>query len=67
MSAARVTEVTCSSKTSLKDAVEQGLKRAGKTLRNVESALVKDLKVKIGGENVKEYRVVLKVTHALDS
>ena len=67
MPAARVTEIIASSKTSVKDAVEQGVKRVGKTFRNVDSALIKDLKVKIGGEKVKEYRVVLKVTHALDS
>lgn len=67
MSAARVTEIIASSKTSVKDAVEQGVNCASKTFRNVESALVKDLRVKIGGEKIKEYRVVLKVTHALDS
>jgi len=67
MPSAHVTEIIASSKTSVKDAIEQGVKLAGKTLRNVESALVKDLRVKVGGEKVKEYRVVLKVTHALDS
>ena len=67
MSSARVTEIIASSKTSVKDAIEQGIKRASKTFRNVDSALVKDLNVKVGGEKVKEYRVVLTVTHALDS
>ncbi|MEM1235180.1 MAG: dodecin family protein, partial [Pseudomonadota bacterium] len=38
MSVARVTEIIASSKKSFDDAVEQGVDRASKTLKNVESA-----------------------------
>ena len=37
MSVARVTEITSSSKKSFQDAIEQGIARASKTLKNVEA------------------------------
>ncbi len=45
MSVARVTEIISSSKKSFDDAIEKGIKRAAKTLKNVEGAWVKQQKV----------------------
>ena len=42
MSIARVTEVVASSKKSFDDAIEDGAKRATKTLNNVTGAWVQD-------------------------
>ena len=42
MSVARVTEITASSKKSFDDAVKGGIKRATKTLKNVEGAWIQD-------------------------
>jgi len=46
-------------------AVKKGVKRATKTLRNVQSAWVKDQNVMVKDGEVVEYRVVLKITFIL--
>ncbi len=66
MSIARVTEITAASKKSFEHAIEKGIKRACKTLKNVEGAWVKDQKVIIKDGAIVEYRVNLKVTFVLD-
>lgn len=65
MSVARVTEIIASSTKGFDDAVEEGVKRASETLKNVEAAWVKDQKVVIKNGKIAEYRVVLKVTFIL--
>jgi flavin-binding protein dodecin len=65
MSVARVTEIISSSKTNFEDAVEKGINRAVKTLKNVEGAWVKSQKVIVKNGKISEYRVNLKVTFIL--
>ena len=65
MSVARVTEIISSSKKSFEDAIEQGIDRAAKTLKNVEGAWVKEQKVLVKNGKISEYRVDLKVTFIL--
>jgi dodecin len=62
MSVARVTEIISSSKKSFEDAIEKGIKRAAKTLKNVEGAWIKQQKVIVKDGKITEYRVDLKVT-----
>lgn len=66
MSVARVTEITAASKKSFEDAIEVGISRAVKTLKNVEGAWVQDQKVTVKKGKIAEYRVNLKVTFILD-
>jgi flavin-binding protein dodecin len=66
MSVARVTEIISSSTKSFEDAVNQGVKRANKTLRNVRGAWVQDQQVKVSDGKIVEYRVNLKVTFVLE-
>lgn len=66
MSVARISEIQSTSKKSFEDALEQGVKRASKTLRNVTGAWIKDQRVKIAKGKVVEYRVLMKVTFVLD-
>ncbi len=66
MSVARVTEIISSSKKSFEDAIENGVDRACKTLKNVQGAWVQDQKVVIDDGKIDEYRVVLKVTFVLE-
>ena len=66
MSVARVTEIIASSKKSFDDAVENGVERACKTLKNVTNAWVQDQKVVVEDGKIAEYRVNLKVTFILD-
>jgi hypothetical protein len=65
MSVARVTEIISSSKKGLEDAIEKGVSRASKTLKNVEGAWVQDIKTVVKDGKVAEWRVVLKVTFIL--
>ena len=65
MSVARVTEIISSSKKNFEDAVQKGINRAVKTLKNVEGAWVKSQKVIVKNGKISEYRVNLKVTFIL--
>jgi dodecin len=67
MSVARVTEIIAASPKSFDDAIELGVKRAHKTLKNVRGAWVEGMKVEIEKGKIKEYRVNLKVTFVLTS
>ncbi len=66
MAVARVTEISATSPKSFDDAVQQGIGRATKTLRNVRSAWVKEQRVDIKGDQIVEYQVNLMVTFILD-
>jgi flavin-binding protein dodecin len=65
MSVARVTEIIAESTKSFDDAVQVGIKRAVKTLKNVEGAWVQDQKVVVHDGKIAAYRVNLKVTFIL--
>ncbi len=52
MAVARVTEIISSSNKSFEDAVEKGIARAVKTLKNVEGAWVKGQKIVVKTENL---------------
>lgn len=66
MAVARVTEIISGSKKSFNDAIEQGIERANKTLKNVSGAWIQDQKIVIEKGKVVEYRVALKVTFVLE-
>jgi dodecin len=63
---ARVTEISASSPNSFEDAIKVGLDRATQTLRNVESAWVKDQNIMLEGGQIKAYKVNLLVTFVLE-
>jgi len=65
MSVARTTEITSSSKKSFDDALEQGIKRAAKTLDNITGAWVKDQDVVIDDGKIVQYKVRMMVTFVL--
>jgi flavin-binding protein dodecin len=65
MSVARVTEITASSKVSFQDALEKGIERANKTLKNVKGAWIQEQKVEVEDGRVVAYRVNMKVTFVL--
>ncbi len=66
MTVAKVTEIISSSPKSFDDAIDEGVSRACKTLKQVRGAWVKDQQVRIKDDKVTEYRVTLKVTFVLD-
>ena len=66
MSVAKITEISAQSPESFQHAVQQGLARASKTLKNVQSAWVKDHEVILKNGKIDSYRVHMKVTFVLD-
>jgi dodecin len=66
MAVARVTEISSTSPKSFDDAIQQGISRATKTLRNVRSAWVKEQRVDVRNDKIAEYQVNLMVTFVLD-
>jgi flavin-binding protein dodecin len=67
MSVAKVTEVSATSPRSFEDALQQGLARAGKTLRHIRSAWIKEQHVRCDEKGkISEYQVNMMVTFVLD-
>jgi dodecin len=66
MTVAKVSEITSTSTRSFEDAVERGIKRASKTLKNVTSAWIADQEVEIEKGKVTGYRVRMRVTFVLE-
>ena len=66
MTVARVTEMSAISDQSFEDAINMAVNRATQTLRNVESAWVKDMNVLIENGNIQGYKVNLAITFVLE-
>jgi flavin-binding protein dodecin len=66
MAVARVTEISSTSEKSFEDAIQQGVLRATKTLRNVRSAWVKEQQVHVSNGSITEYQVNMLVTFVID-
>jgi len=66
MTVARVTEMSATSDQSFEDAINMAVNRATQTLRNVESAWVKDQNVLIENGNIQGYKVNVAITFVLE-
>ena len=66
MAVAEVSEISATSAKSFEDAIQQGLTRAAKTLRNIRGAWVKEQHVRCEGSRITEYQVNMMVTFVLD-
>ena len=66
MTVAKVSEITSTSSKSFADAIEKGIKRADKTLKNVSSAWIADQEVEISKGKVTAYRVRMRITFVLE-
>jgi flavin-binding protein dodecin len=66
MSVAKVSEISATSTKSFEDAINQGLSRASRTLRNVRSAWIKEQQVRVSDGRITEYQVNMMVTFVLD-
>ncbi len=67
MSIAKVSEISSTSTKSFEDAIQQGLARADKTLRNIRSAWIKEQQVRYDNGKITEYQVNMMVTFVLDN
>jgi flavin-binding protein dodecin len=66
MSVARVVEISSTSTKCFEDAMQQGVARATKTLRQVRSAWIKEQEVEVQGDKIAAYKVNMLVTFVLD-
>ena len=66
MSVAKVSEISATSTKSFEEAINEGIARANKTLRNVRSAWVKEQQVRVSNGSITEYQVNLMVTFVID-
>jgi dodecin len=65
MSVAKVIELSATSTKSFEDAIQQGIARATKTLKNVQGAWIKEQQVNIKDGKVDSYRVNMMITFIL--
>ena len=66
MSVARVIELSATSEQSFEDAIQQGVARATKTLRNVTGAWIKEQRLELENGQVTRYQVNMLVTFVLE-
>ena len=66
MSVAKVSEISSTSTKSFEDAIQQGLNRASKTLRNIRSAWIKEQHVRCDNGRIVDYQVNMMVTFVLE-
>ena len=67
MSVAKNIEITSTSPSSFEDAIEKGIARASKTIKNVRGAWIKDQKINIENGKATEYQVAMILTFILQS
>jgi flavin-binding protein dodecin len=66
MAIVKVIEVIASSEKSFDDAIKNGVAEVSKTVRNIDSVYVKDLKVHVKDGNILSYGVICKVSFRVD-
>jgi dodecin len=66
MAVARVTQVVASSPKGIDAAIQEGLKRASKSLRGITGLEITKMNVKVDSGKILEYRVHMNVTFVLE-
>ncbi len=66
MAVVKVIELLAESETSWEDAVKRAVAEASKTIRNIKSVYVKEFQAMVEGDRVRQFRVNLKVSFALE-
>jgi flavin-binding protein dodecin len=62
----KVIEIISSSEKSIDDAIRNALAEASKTIHNIDSIYVKDIKVHVENNQIKTFGVICKVSFRLD-
>ena len=66
MAVVKVIELIASSEKGFDDAVQQAVTEASKTIRNIDSVWVKDMKVHVKDGKIRSYGVIFKVSFRLE-
>ncbi|MEO7394922.1 MAG: dodecin family protein [Chitinophagaceae bacterium] len=67
MAIVKVIEVIASSEKSFDDALKQAVQETSKTIRNIDSVWVKDMKAHVKDGEIKSYGVICKVSFRVDN
>lgn len=62
----KVIEVIASSDKSIEDALQQAVKEASKTIHNIDSIFVKDIKAHVKDDKITTYGLICKISFRLD-
>ncbi len=63
----KVIEVIASSEKSIEDAIEQAVAEVTKTVRNVDSVYIKDIKAHVKDNKISTYGVICEISFRVDS
>jgi Uncharacterized conserved protein len=66
MAIVKVIEVIASSEKGIEDAIQNALTETSKTVRNIDSIYVKDIKVHVRDNRITSYGVICKVSFRID-
>ncbi|NII26586.1 dodecin domain-containing protein [Pseudoflavitalea sp. X16] len=67
MAIVKVIEVIASSEKSIDDALQNAVKEAAKTVRNIDSVYVKDIKAHVKDDKIISYGLICKISFRLDA
>jgi flavin-binding protein dodecin len=63
---AKIIELSAQSSKSFEDAIDSGIARANKTLRNIQGVWIKEQSLSVTDGKISAYRVVMKVTFVFE-
>lgn len=66
MTIAKIIEISSDSTKSFQDAIESGISRAERTLKNVKGAWIAEQKLTIADGKITNYRVIMRVSFVID-
>lgn len=66
MAIVKVIEVIASSKKGIDDAIQSCVKEVSKTIKNIDSVYVKDIKVKVNNGKIDSYGVICNVSFTIN-
>ena len=65
MSVLKVIEIMGNSTVSFEDAVQNVIKEASKTVKNIKSVYIQDMQVTVSNDQIAQYRVTTKVSFGI--
>lgn len=66
MTIAKIIEISSDSTKSFQHAIESGIERAERTVKNVRGAWISEQKLSIDNGNITNYRVIMRVSFVID-
>ena len=67
MATMKVIEIMANSDQSWEEAVKNAVKTAAKSVKNIRSVYVKDQTANVSGDNITDYRVIVKITFEVEA